>query len=530
MINATAAYRAAITADARRILLRAVVDLISPDIVYGAVDSSGETIYSKPAQLHDKIFELGLPYASLERNRWLLDGSFPLPDPGQTQQVGFESSGAFGPDGTGNLFVEMQFSGVSTLQACSIYFPTADYDGIPVDFTVAVKTGGTVAWSQSYTDNAAHSVSCTGFTVTDPDAIRVTVTRWSLPGRRMRIPEIIPGIYEIWDGDMMAACAVTQQGSFTGLQLPYGTATLVLDNLDRRFEPFNKSGLFQSLEERQGIELALGVRTPDGDEYVGAGVFYLYSGGWTTGNDAPTIQWNLVDIVGLLSARKFSAGGTLPTTLGGWIGALTAQLGVNFAARYLIDDGYAGLSCTASAEALADKTCGQILMWVCQACGVWARADAATGKLRVGPLGSEGVALTQDNLSAVPAISANDDCASIEFTLSDGTKVTLAGSSPTSPNTLSVQNPFLHTAAAAQAAAALILSAYGGNRIATVGRGDPSGEIGDVATIQVRPALQASARVLSQTFVFQEGVLQGCGTTSIQIGDVSDFDTGGDDA
>lgn len=529
MINTSAAYRAAITADARRILLRTVVDLISPDIVYGTVTSSGQTIYSKPAQLHDKVFQLGTPCSSLERNRWLLNGGFSLPSTSQTQEVGFESDKLFGTAATGNLFVEMQFTGVSVLQACSVYFPGETYDGIPENFTVAVKRGGAVIWSQSYTGNKSSFVSCTGFTVSNPDAIRITVTKWSLPGRRLRIPEIVPGVYELWDAHMLAACSITQQGNITGLQLPYGTCTLVLDNLDRRFEPFNKSGLFQSLEERQGISVALGARTTAGDEYIPVGVFYLHSGGWETGNDTLTIQWSLVDIIGLVSGRKFNASGTLPTTLGGWIGAIVAQLGVNFADKYIVDPAYAGVSCTAAAEALQDKTCGQILMWVCQAAGVWARADAATGKLRVGPLtDSSGVNLTMDNLSQTPAIGGNDDVARIDFTLSNGETVTVAGNSPSSPNTISVQNPFLHTVAAAQAAAALILAAYGGNRISTVGRGDASGEIGDVATVQVRAQLQAEARVLSQTFMFQGGVLQQCGMTAIQVGDVSELDTGGD--
>ena len=40
MIKSSAAYQAAITGDARRILLRAIIDLISPDIVYGAGETS----------------------------------------------------------------------------------------------------------------------------------------------------------------------------------------------------------------------------------------------------------------------------------------------------------------------------------------------------------------------------------------------------------------------------------------------------------------------------------------------------------
>lgn len=55
MIKSSAAYQAAITGDARRILLRAIIDLISPDIVYGAGETSGQLPWSQLAQIHDKV-------------------------------------------------------------------------------------------------------------------------------------------------------------------------------------------------------------------------------------------------------------------------------------------------------------------------------------------------------------------------------------------------------------------------------------------------------------------------------------------
>ena len=86
MIKSSEAYRAAITGDTRRILLRAVIDLIDPDIVYGVGATSGQSVYSKPAQLHDKVFDAPRRYATLEENRWALDGSFDLfpDDPAET--------------------------------------------------------------------------------------------------------------------------------------------------------------------------------------------------------------------------------------------------------------------------------------------------------------------------------------------------------------------------------------------------------------------------------------------------------------
>lgn len=525
MIKSGQAYRAAITGDARRILLRAVIDIISPDIVFGVGETSGQILWSKLEQLHDKVFGNPTKYATLERDRWALDGTWDLlpDDPAQTAgQMGYIGNVLSGADGTFSTppWVELQFSGVSVLQACSVYFPDNDYDGLPEDFTVEIKQGGTAYHTRTYTGNTASSVSLEGFTVNNPDAIRVTVTKWSRPGRRMRVVEIVPGVYEAWDGGMIAEFNVKQQGNIAATALPYGTCTLKIDNLSRRFEPRSKNGLFQSIEERQGIDVSLGVRLADGtDEYKRLGIFYQFSGGWRTGDNGLTMQWNLVDIIGLLANREFLAPSTLPTTLGGWIGALAAQLGVNFQDRWHVDPNYTALPVTVrTAEDVQGKKCGDILRWVCQATGTWPRADASTGDLTAEPLWSEGNRVTLDNLNSYPTMKANGDVAALIFTLNDGagTKYIVSGNATSSSETVSIDNPFIKTEAQALAAARLILSTYGGNVLDLTGRGDPSSEIGDVETVWLDESQATTARLTMQTFQFSGGVMQGCQSQLLQ--------------
>lgn len=525
MIKSGQAYHAAITGNARRVLLRVVIDIISPDIVFGAGDTSGQIPWSKPEQLHDKVFGNPAKYATLERDRWALDGTWDLlpDDPAQTVgQMSYIGSVLSGADGTFSAppWVELQFSGVSVLQACSVYFPDNDYDGLPEDFTVEIKQGGTAYHTRTYTGNTASFVSLEGFTVNNPDAIRVTVTKWSRPGRRMRVVEIVPGVYEAWDGGMIAEFNVKQQGNIAATALPYGTCTLKIDNLSRRFEPRSKNGLFQSIEERQGIDVSLGVRLADGtDEYKRLGIFYQFSGGWKTGDNGLTMQWNLVDIIGLLANREFLAPATLPTTLGGWIGALAAQLGVNFKDRWHVDPDFTALPVTVrTAEDVQGKKCGDILRWVCQATGTWPRADASTGDLTAEPLWSEGNKVILDNLNGYPVMKANGDVAALIFTLNDGagTKYIVSGNATSSSETVSIDNPFIKTEAQALAAARLILSTYGGNVLDLTGRGDPSSEIGDVETVWLDESQATTARLTMQTFQFSGGVMQGCQSQLLQ--------------
>ena len=141
MINTTSGYKAAIVADARRIFAKAVIDLISPDITYGTVTADAQNAYSKPVQLHNKNFDAPKRYATLEHNRWALDGTFDiLPDnPADLiDDVGFigdslcDGGGVF----SSPAWVQLNFSNVSVLQACSVWFSDDVLDGYAVDFTI----------------------------------------------------------------------------------------------------------------------------------------------------------------------------------------------------------------------------------------------------------------------------------------------------------------------------------------------------------------------------------------------------------
>ena len=524
MIKTSEAFRAAIVGSPRRIEILAVVDISDPDTVFNAASGSGFAPWSKDADLHDHNFDAPRRYATLEHNRWALDGTFDIfPDDYKvTAHMGTATDVLSGADGTFSpaVWTQLNFSGVDVLQACSVFFSTDPLDGYPVDFTVEVIQGGVTYYTKTFEGNTATSVVMDGFTVYNPDAIRVTCTKWSRGSRRMRIVEILPGIYEEWSSGMLAEFSVKQQGNVACTALPYGTCTLKMDNLSRRFEPRSKAGLFQSIEDRQGIEIYIGVQTGEGSiERCKLGTYYQYGDGWKTGDNGITMQWYLVDIIGLLADREFIPPTTLPTTLGGWLEALTGQLGVNFKDRWHADSSYTALPVTVrTAEDVQGKKCGDIIRWVCMATGTWPRADASTGDLTAEPLWSEGNKVTLDNLTAYPTMSANESIAAIIFTLNDGsdTQYIVSGNSTSSSSTVSVQNPFIKTAAQALTAAKNILATYGGNVLDLTGRGDPSGEIGDVDTVWLDESQATTARRIMQTFAISSGVMQGCQSQLLQ--------------
>ena len=515
MIATSAAFKSAVVADARKTLVRVAVNLIDPDIVYSSATSSGATIYSRPTQLYDGVRKSGKPHATTEHNRWTLNGTYAIGAVAADEQVGFEGSALSDETGAISAWVQENFSGVDVLQACSIFFPTNEDDGYPVDFTVDIYSGGSVEYSESFAGNSAQFVRLTGFTVNNPDGIRITASKMSLPSRRLRVLEIIAGYYEMWENDDLAAFAITNKTDFAGLSVPYGTCALTIDNSEKLFAPRNKSGLFLSLEERQGIEAYIGF---DGVEYVPVGTFYHYSGGWNTAASGLTMVWNMVDIIGLLASRKYPTSGTLPTTLEGWMQSIVSQLGANFASRYTLDGVDGTTAMTATAEDLGDVTCGQLLMWICQRACCWMKADAQTGKLLLtSTLPGSGNSYTLDNLSRYPVEKANTDAAGVEITLPDDTVISVASGNTASPNVISINNPFITTSAQAQATAAWILQFYGGNLIDTSGRGDPSSELGDLATVSFDDGETEQGRIQAQSFQIRDGVMRDCQSTMIEV-------------
>ena len=524
MISSSEAYKQAIVARSRRIYIRAIVDISDPDLTYGDLIASSTAPWSKVDELHDKDTTAPARYATLEPGRWMLDGSFKIfpDDYSVPEKMGYALDELSGEDGTFETAqtITQEIKNTDILQAFSLFFSDDSEDGYPVDFTVQVIQGSTAYFTKEVTGNTDPALSFEGFIIYNPDKITISITKWSLPGRRVRIVEIVPGVFEQWSGSMLASFEASHNCDFSCITLPYGTVKLAIDNRSKRFEPRNKNGIFRSIEARQGIEIYIGVLLPSGAvEYKMLGVFYQHNDGWKTGDNGITIQWDLSDIVGLLADRTYIPPSTLPTTLEGWIKSVVSQLGDNFKNRYHIDSSYSSKSVTASSvDDVTGKKCGDIIRWACMVTGTWPRADAETGKLTAEPLWDQGNKVTLYNVLNYPTMKANTSIAALIFHLADGndTEFVVSGNATSSETTVTIENPFIHTTDQALTAARLMLSCYGGNLFELSGRGDPSSEIGDVDTIWLDESQATTARRMMQTFAISNGALQGCQSKLLQ--------------
>lgn len=514
MIVHTEAYDKAVTASSRRMFARAVFDLVDPDAEITGVTTNSESEIS----LSDQVANRGQGSSdqritTLELDRWLLDGSFLVrpDDPTDREgQVGWESDALCGADGMFALpypYIEMALSNVSILQAVTLEFSDDELDGHPVDFDVELWAGTTLLEIVKVTDNANTTLIIEDFTVNNPTAVRLVVKKWSKPFRRVRLARFMLGFIEIWDGSVIQDVDIYTEVTFSGLKIPYSSCTIRVENKNHRFDPYAPNTLFASIEERQAIIVDLGLRLEDGSiEWIPGGTYYQQSAGWALQD--LTVSWELLDVIGMLVKRKFVVPATLPTTLSGWIEAIMSSLGVNFSAKYIVDESVGALALTAAADKVAGKTCGELLRFACMATNTWPRQDFETGYLRVGKLERlEGNRITLDNMPSYPEMSANDDIADITFELDSG-EVVFPGNNTDSEVSLTVKNPFVHTTDDARKAVISCLFEYGGRSFSVVSRGNPTSECGDIQSVDTQFLSTISARLYRQQLKLDAGVMR----------------------
>jgi hypothetical protein len=523
MIKHSAEYDAAVVADSRKQLVRAVFDLVDPDATINSITPNEESPISNSAQVANRgNDESPDTIATLELNRWVLDGSFTIrpSDPADRRgQIGWEGETLSGQDGSFSEpypYIEIAVSNIEILQAVTTQFSSKSADGYPTEFEIHVWSGDNLLYTRAVTNNRDTSVVIDGFTVNYPTRARLTIKKWSLPNRVVRVLRLLFGLYETWDTKVLQSVDILTEVTFSGLKIPYSTCDIRVENKDHRFDPYAPNTIFTSIEDRQRIVVELGLYLEDGTvEWLPGGTYYQQSAGWKLQD--LTVEWSLVDVIGALTKRNFIVPETLPTKVSGWIEAIMASLGANFRTNYIVEDAVKDISITATKDDIKDKKCGEMLRFLCMAINAWPRQDFATGYLRVGKLAQdEGNWITLDNMYEYPEMSANDDIADITFKLDNNNEVTFSGNNTESEVSLSVDNPFIHTEADARKAVISCLFEYGGRSFSVKSRGNPSSECGDIQAVDTQFKSTISARLYKQQLTLEDGVMRSSPSELVQ--------------
>ena len=217
------------------------------------------------------------PYATLETNQWLLDGSREIVPNSNYGGTGFLSSGICDSKGvfTSHPIVTVNFSVVHTklLQGVSIKW-SEFLDEYAVEFIVTAYNGDTVVATKTVTNNTS-VLSVVAVDIINYDRITIEVIKWSIASRRVRIDELYIGVMKIFSKSSIFSYNASHSVDPISAELPKSEVSFSIDNLNGIYNPYNTEGISKYLMERQEINVRYGYKLDNGIEWITGGKFYI---------------------------------------------------------------------------------------------------------------------------------------------------------------------------------------------------------------------------------------------------------------
>lgn len=406
---------------------------------------NGHEAYSSTDSVADETEKDPVRYATLEKNLWLLDGSFEvLPDSppyGNNGFIGVELSGA---DGTYTVTptITITFSKVysALIPGVTIAWASA-YGEWASSFRVTVYNGTSVVFQETVTENTdIQSVILAD--IRSYNKIVIEVLKWCLPYRRARIGRILIGIEKIYSNPDIMQFSHTMLVDPLSADLPKAEIKFQIKNINGEYNPDNPTGAEKYLMERQSVQTRFGYKLNGAVEWIKAGTFYTSE--WETPQNGITASFTARDLLEYMSDKY--AGNSSGTLLSIATAALT-QAGLpkkeGGANRWALWSGLSGISAPSSVD-LSGYTIAEVLQLVANAacCVFYQDRD---GVLHIEPL-ADGVApyrIDRDNSYANAEISLTKQLKAVN--INDGMAVVANG---IVGETQSVDNPLISSARA----------------------------------------------------------------------------------
>jgi hypothetical protein len=258
--------------------------------------------------LVDETEHTVIPYATLEQNLWLLNGSrVTVPSDGNYGYSGFISkhlcnaSGSF----TDNPLVRIRFEKpVPILPGITITWSTV-FDDFPTEFKVTPYSNEIAYTSKVVADNS-DIVSVVAFEMTNFNRIDIEIIKWVTPHRRARIERIFPGLFKSYMKSDLLKFTGTQSVDLLSASLPKYEVSFEIDNRDGSFNPLNPDGLSKYMMERQEISTRYGFKTGNAledIEWIPGGVYFLSD--WSAPQNGISASFKARDLLGFLNATYY---------------------------------------------------------------------------------------------------------------------------------------------------------------------------------------------------------------------------------
>lgn len=284
-----------------------VLTLTDPDAYADAsAEDTGSIYISDTAQIVSVVDKDIVPYATLEENMWVLDGSrkiIPISDFGDCGYIGQRISGEEGSFVAGQPNIMINFSRVHHNVIPGITITWSDtYDEYATTFVVLAYKGNTFVKSKGVSNNRSVK-SIVNMDIAEYDKIRILIQSWCLPHRRARIADILPGIEKTYDKSNLFSFTHSQEVDPISASLPKSEISFSIDNTDNAYNPNNLDSLAKYLVERQEIKSRYGYKIGDKVEWVDCGTFYMSE--WDAPQGGMTADFTARDLLEFMTGTYY---------------------------------------------------------------------------------------------------------------------------------------------------------------------------------------------------------------------------------
>lgn len=284
-----------------------VLAMTDPDAYADAsADDGGDNItISDVEQIVGVVDKDIVPYVTLERNLWILDGSqeiIPKSNRGDCGYISRTYSGITRKFST-HPMIDVYFSRVhhNLIQGVTIEWGSA-FDEYAVDFTVTAYNGNTVVAKKEVVGNTEVR-SVVYVDIVDYDRINIEIIKWCLPFHRARIADILPGVEKTYSKKDLFSYEHSQEVDPISSSLPKSEISFSIDNSDNSYNPNNLNGLSKYLIERQEIKSRYGYKIDGRTEWIDCGVFYISE--WDAPQGGMTAEFTARDLLEFMTGTYY---------------------------------------------------------------------------------------------------------------------------------------------------------------------------------------------------------------------------------
>lgn len=458
--------------DTRIVDVSIVFKLLDTEAADNAVPfASGAEPISSISQLTSENNRPSVKWATLERNLWILDGTWDiLPEDTAGEGIGLWTVLS---DGDGQFSVPPMLTMVLLEPASSIGF-TLRFDELaeqwPASVLITAYSGESILSERAF--SVAGPVLKAPLPVEGYDRVTFAFPTTAAPYRRVRLYSVLFGIIQEFDRTSIVSASWVAGASPETEEFPSRELTFTFDNADRKYNLINPEGLYRYLQDGQIIESGIRI----GGELVDMGRHYFQKA--AAKDSALTAEITANDRAYWLDRETYDSGSTGTWAFGDAVFSVLGE-----AAQADIPPEIQSRMVNRCIPTGTSKREAVRLLSQAARCACWIDRMGRYVFRELLPGASVDV-LDQNNMPNMDGISVADRVDSVvlkvrnEFASGSSELVFTAGNGP---NTVTVDNPCAYDG---QTVADWLLAAMQRRlRYSCENRGNPAVEIGDTITI-----------------------------------------------